>query len=127
MQPEILIHLKGIEYMNDDPSAVDVLYGKVNSGPLQAIANQIVDLFVAKGLMQRKYDNVKLHVTVINSLFRDGDEDNEKPRTSFDARAIIGDFENYSFGTQMLKEIHLSQRFSSANDGYFMATADIKI
>lgn len=41
--------MRGIEYMNDDPSEIDILYGKVESEPLQLIADQIVDYFIAKG------------------------------------------------------------------------------
>nr|CAD7463272.1 unnamed protein product [Timema tahoe] len=43
----------GLEYMNDDPAEVDVLYGKVNvqdhSSLLQQLADNLVDFFTSKG------------------------------------------------------------------------------
>ena len=37
---------------------------------LQSFADQLVDRFVAYGIMLREYDRVKLHITVMNSLMR---------------------------------------------------------
>lgn len=37
---------------------------------LQMIADQLVERFVASGLMLREWDRVKLHATVMNTLFR---------------------------------------------------------
>jgi activating signal cointegrator complex subunit 1 len=46
--------MAGVEYMNDDPAEVDVLYGKVHvkdrSQVLQQIADGVVDCFSSKGL-----------------------------------------------------------------------------
>ena len=36
----------------------------------QEAANKMVERFVASGLMKQEYDRVKLHCTLINSLFR---------------------------------------------------------
>jgi len=33
-------------------------------------ADQLVERFVASGIMQHEYDHVKLHITVMNSLMR---------------------------------------------------------
>ncbi len=52
---------------------VDVVYAKVSSSPddvLQRLADGLVDRFVASGLMSRQYDRVKVHLTLLNSLFR---------------------------------------------------------
>ncbi|XP_029553370.1 activating signal cointegrator 1 complex subunit 1 isoform X2 [Salmo trutta] len=68
------LEVTGIEYMNDDPAMVDVLYAKVQvkdgSDKLQAIVERLVDHFVSSGLMVREWDRVKLHGTVMNTLFR---------------------------------------------------------
>ena len=43
-----------------------------------------MDRFVEAGLMQRQYDRVKLHLTVINTLFRKDDAgicDNENQQS----------------------------------------------
>jgi activating signal cointegrator complex subunit 1 len=66
--------MSGLEYMNDDPHAVDVLYAKVQledgSNRLQCLADELNDRLTLTGIMQKSYDRVKLHVTVMNTLFR---------------------------------------------------------
>lgn len=37
---------------------------------LQMVADQLVERFVASGLMLKEWDRVKLHATVMNTLFR---------------------------------------------------------
>lgn len=47
------IIMSGIEYMNDDPSEIDVLYGKVscpeNPELLQTLSDAVVQFFVKQG------------------------------------------------------------------------------
>ncbi|KAE8591036.1 hypothetical protein XENTR_v10018287 [Xenopus tropicalis] len=68
------LQVVGIEYMNDDPAMVDVLYAKVEmkdgSERLQLIADRLMQRFVSSGLMLKEWDRVKLHATVMNTLFR---------------------------------------------------------
>ncbi|XP_067996447.1 activating signal cointegrator 1 complex subunit 1 isoform X4 [Melanerpes formicivorus] len=70
----LTVEVAGVEYMNDDPAMIDVLYAKVHmkdgSDRLQVIADQLVERFVASGLMLKEWDRVKLHATVMNTLFR---------------------------------------------------------
>ncbi|XP_055374465.1 activating signal cointegrator 1 complex subunit 1 [Condylostylus longicornis] len=124
---EIYLHLKGLEIMNDDPSSVEVLYGVVKSEGLQEIADGILDLFCKNNLTQRKTDNVKLHVTLINSKFSQKDDDNTQRRITFDAKDILQKYIDYDFGIQKLHEIHLSQRFSTGSDGFYEATSILKL
>lgn len=70
-------------------------------------------------MVQRQYDRVKLHVTLMNTRYNQGD--------TFDARKILEKYSNYEFGTMQLKEIHLSQRFTRSADGFFEATAILKL
>ncbi|XP_029733477.2 activating signal cointegrator 1 complex subunit 1 [Aedes albopictus] len=139
----IEVHLRGLAYMNDDPSSVDVLYAKVESEPLQRIADQLMEYFIANGLIKREYDHVKLHATLINSTFgrhkahSSGDEaggDDKKHhrhqrhrRERFDATEILREFGDFDFGVQTVTEIHLSQRFSTACNGFYEATGMIKL
>lgn len=136
----IEVRLRGLQYMNDDPSAVDVLYAKVESEPLQRIADQIMEYFIANGLIQRQYGHVKLHATLINSGFNrhhrasQGEEGEEKRphhnrhhRDSFDATAIMREFGEFDFGATKVTEIHLSQRFSTACNGFYEATGLVKL
>lgn len=128
--------------MNDDPSSVDVLYAKVESEPLQRIADQLMEYFIANGLIKREYDHVKLHATLINSTFgrhhahssgEEGGDDKKHHhhkrhrREKFDATEILREFGDFDFGVQKVSEIHLSQRFSTACNGFYEATAMVKL
>lgn len=133
--------LRGLEYMNDDPAEVDVLYGKIqlldNTDRLQSLADALVTRFSASGLMTQQYDHVKLHVTLINSLFRKDRNDTAAPtghqreprrdRESFNATNILKKFSKYDFGTLPVDAVHLSQRYSTGDDGYYVSTASIQL
>jgi activating signal cointegrator complex subunit 1 len=133
------VKLSGLNYMNDDPSAVDVLYAKVNSEQLQEIANAIAEYFSSRGFIELKHDNVKLHVTLMNSLFADNDDAIEKDenqdrregklaqRKTFDASKILQKYKDFYFGSFDVKEICLSQRYSKATNGYYESTGVIKM
>lgn len=134
------VRVNGLAYMNDDPSSVDVLYAKVASEPLQRIADQLMEKFIAKGLVQRQHDRVKLHATLINSKFAQhstGDEGSDdrkhhrnqrfQHRDRFDATEILRKFADFDFGVQKITEIHLSQRFSTACNGFYEATGMVKL
>ena len=132
------VKLSGLNYMNDDPSAVDVLYGTIVSDELQEICNGIAEYFASQGFIQQKTDNVKLHVTLINSRFGDSDDaiekDDEKSRDhirnqrkTFDASKILKKYIDFHFGSMQVKEIHLSQRYSKASNGYYEATGVLKL
>ena len=84
------MQIEGIEIMNDDPEAVHVLYAKCHdpSGRVQKVADLMVDSFVSSGLMQRQYDHVKLHATLMNTLFTAVD-DEERTRQTFNAKTIL--------------------------------------
>lgn len=73
---QLKLEMKGIEYMNDDPAEVDVLYGKIESKPdanlLQYLTNIIVEYFTQHKLIKAsERQDVKLHVTLMNTLFRE--------------------------------------------------------
>ena len=76
--------IKGLEIMNDDPSEVDVVYGRVHCEPLQSMAEYIVNQFIDTGFMPRQFDRIKLHVTLMNTKFRlkDADEEESIPEPS---------------------------------------------
>lgn len=86
------VEIRGVECMNDDPGKVDVLYGRCidESGRLQQLADALIDSLEAEGLLDRHYEHVKLHVTLMNSLFRVKEDSEEDPkRYAFDAKAIL--------------------------------------
>lgn len=137
---KLKVQIKGLEYMNDDPAQVDVLYAKVSDADfgnvLQNIADGIMTTFVDSNFAKKQYDRVKLHATVMNSLRRvdqsvDTDFEDKiekrKKRESFDCRNILKLFGDFDFGTYVLEEIHLSLRFTSAPDGYYECVSKIKL
>ena len=82
--------VKNLEIMNDDPSEVDVIYGQVHCDELQIIAETIVNQFVDTGLMPRQFDRVKLHITLLNSIFRkNGDESEQTVKNAEYMNAFI--------------------------------------
>ncbi|XP_034563374.1 activating signal cointegrator 1 complex subunit 1 [Notolabrus celidotus] len=134
------LEVKGIEYMNDDPAMVDVLYAKVNakdkSDKLQVIADRLVEHFVSAGLMVREWDRVKLHGTVMNTLFRKDSTVEDAggtgrqtvgEREAFDARNVLKKFGTYHFGDFELNTILLSQRYSTDCTGYYSSAGSITL
>ncbi|KAJ3608190.1 hypothetical protein NHX12_025240 [Muraenolepis orangiensis] len=132
------MEVTGIEYMNDDPAMVDVLYAKValkdHSDRLQVMADRLVEHFVSAGLMVREWDKVKLHGTLMNTLFRKDStaEDsggpgrkNMRDRESFDARNILKTFGSYRFGEFQLSSVQLSQRYSTDCTGYYSSAGSV--
>uniref|UniRef100_UPI003AAEC6F4 activating signal cointegrator 1 complex subunit 1 n=1 Tax=Centroberyx gerrardi TaxID=166262 RepID=UPI003AAEC6F4 len=132
------LEVTGIEYMNDDPAMVDVLYAKVNvkdkSDTLQVIADRLVEHFVSAGWMVREWDRVKLHGTVMNTLFRKDSTGEDtggagrqpmKEREAFDARNILKNFGAYHFGGFDMNAIQLSQRYSTDCSGYYTSAGSI--
>ncbi|NXV65617.1 ASCC1 protein, partial [Molothrus ater] len=135
----LTVEVAGVEYMNDDPAMTDVLYAKVHmkdgSDRLQMLADQLVERFVASGLMLKEWDKVKLHATVMNTLFRkDPTEERNntmpgkssfKERESFNGQNILKLFENFHFGEVQLDSVRLSQRFSSDASGYYATSGQL--
>ncbi|XP_063262332.1 activating signal cointegrator 1 complex subunit 1 [Prinia subflava] len=135
----LTVEVAGVEYMNDDPAMTDVLYAKVcmkdGSDRLQMVADQLVERFVASGLMLKEWDRVKLHATVMNTLFRkDPTEERNntmpgkssfKERESFNGQNILKLFENFYFGEVQLDSVRLSQRFSSDASGYYATSGQL--
>uniref|UniRef100_A0A8D0C6K8 Activating signal cointegrator 1 complex subunit 1 n=1 Tax=Salvator merianae TaxID=96440 RepID=A0A8D0C6K8_SALMN len=135
----LTVEVAGIEYMNDDPAMIDVLYAKVHmkdgSDKLQLIADKLNAKFVTSGLMMKEWDKVKLHATVMNTVFRkdpSAEEQNNrtvgkpfKERESFDGRKILKLFENFYFGEIQLNSVCLCQRFSTDNSGYYATSGQL--
>ncbi|NXY08543.1 ASCC1 protein, partial [Pteruthius melanotis] len=135
----LTVEVAGVEYMNDDPTMTDVLYAKVHmkdgSDRLQMVADQLVERFVASGLMLKEWDKVKLHATVMNTLFRKDptEEQNNtmtgkssfKERESFNGQNILKLFKNFYFGEVQLNSVRLSQRFSSDASGYYATSGQL--
>ncbi|CAK9294071.1 unnamed protein product [Gordionus sp. m RMFG-2023] len=134
------VRLKGIDYMNDDPSDVHVLYAKVDPfsdlDRVQSIADMIVDRLVRECIIEKRLENLKLHATVMISQHKEIDASTQNmpdeshtrnfrsnkppPRESFDARNILKDLAQYDFGETEIPCLHLSKRFAVDKDGYYL-------
>ncbi|VVC26391.1 Protein kinase A anchor protein, nuclear localisation signal domain,Activating signal cointegrator [Cinara cedri] len=125
--------VSGLDYMNDDPSEVKVLYAKVTNPEIQVLADKIQTFFQDCDLVKpARNDHVKLHVTLMNSRFSqqanivDENVDNRSHFT-FDAKKIVEIFDNYIFGMVHLTEIHLSQRHTIDSNGYYKSSFVIQL
>ncbi|KAK7486498.1 hypothetical protein BaRGS_00022299 [Batillaria attramentaria] len=138
----LFVDIKGLEYMNDDPGAVDVLYAKIDDSPeaekLQMLADRLVDKFVSANLMQQQYERVKLHITVMNTLFRKDPSGEAAPRPqhgrgpprereSFNASSVLKNFGTFDFGTYHVNRVELSQRYSTGEDGYYTCSGTLRL
>ncbi|KAH9512759.1 activating signal cointegrator 1 complex subunit [Bulinus truncatus] len=135
---KLTVQICGLEYMNDDPSEVDVLYAKLLNGEtskrLQNLVDYITEKFQTSGLMKKEYDRVKLHVTVINTLMRkdptgvfDASKPGTKARESFDASRILKEYNDFDFGPLHIDSIHLSQRYTTSKTGYYESASYITL
>lgn len=75
--------------------------------------------------MQRQYDRVKLHVTLINTRFAVGAEADSN--RTFDCRMVLEKYADFEFGSQNVSEIHLSMRYTTSTDGFYEATYRLKL
>ena len=133
------VHMEGLEYMNDDPSCVNVLYGELKpsdgSDKLQSLADSIVERFKKRGLLHSGQgpssvaEKVKIHATLMNSIFAQTPDDvsvssqqRRAPdrRTAFNASKVLTAYGSFDFGTFDLEEIHISKRGEySVENGYY--------
>ncbi|XP_043496178.1 activating signal cointegrator 1 complex subunit 1-like isoform X1 [Polistes fuscatus] len=128
------IEIKGVDCMNDDPSAVKILYGIVftENDALQELSNRIVDYFAEKEIMPKRINDVKLHATFMNVSYRRKIKNFTTVRNmykSFDATQIINEYKGTLFGKTVLKEVHLSRliRSTPSQMNYYEAAGKITL
>uniref|UniRef100_A0A0N5AEL8 KH domain-containing protein n=1 Tax=Syphacia muris TaxID=451379 RepID=A0A0N5AEL8_9BILA len=63
------VEVHGLEYMNDDPTNVNVLYAQGKSDLLQSVADEIAKGMKEGGLARQRDDRVKLHLTLMNTRY----------------------------------------------------------
>ncbi|XP_020226254.1 uncharacterized protein LOC109807932 isoform X2 [Cajanus cajan] len=126
----VSIRLKGLECMKGSLAKARVLYAPVeeigSEGRLMRACQVIIDAYVEAGLVLENdaKQSLKLHATVMNSRHR-----KRKKRTrkvdSFDARGIFKQYGSEDWGQYLIREAHLSQRFSFDENGYYHCCASI--
>ncbi|KAL7292945.1 hypothetical protein TKK_0013398 [Trichogramma kaykai] len=127
----ITIECRGVECMNDDPSEVNVLFIKVHdeSGCFQKMADGITDFLIDQGLSRRERDHVKLHLTVMKTanLSREAEFNSWRKKETFDATNILIEHKDTYFGTITVSTLHLSQRHTTSEDGYYKDTMVLEL
>lgn len=107
--------LRGLEYMNDDPSAVDVLYARCEAGEahdaLQAAWQLLTarlaeaELLPADDVRADLAGKLKVHATLVNTRWRKG----AGARLALDARGLLASHGEFEFGAEPMEELHLSR------------------
>lgn len=119
----LVVRLRGLEIMNDDPSDTHVLFAKVEDtedGRLKKLCSLLSAKLLSEGLITEDDADVKLHATILNTRYRNlGADDRSAPRISFDARAMLDKFGAYDFGTVRIPSLELSQRGKYGPEGYY--------
>uniref|UniRef100_A0A2K5KRK3 Activating signal cointegrator 1 complex subunit 1 n=1 Tax=Cercocebus atys TaxID=9531 RepID=A0A2K5KRK3_CERAT len=132
------------EFINDflgvNPLEVEMISALLfsNFSRLQELVDRVLERFQASGLIVKEWNSVKLHATVMNTLFRkDPNAEGRynlytadgkyifKERESFDGRNILKLFENFYFGSLKLNSIHISQRFTIDSFGNYASCGQI--
>lgn len=95
--------------------------------------NRYIIFFAIIGLVRKYQDDVKLHVTLINTKYRKPSNESTPQkrrkwvkRQSFDARSIMQKYKDYYFGTCNFDSIHLSLITTKGDDGFYKAISVIK-
>uniref|UniRef100_A0A7G3AZQ2 Putative transcription coactivator complex n=1 Tax=Lutzomyia longipalpis TaxID=7200 RepID=A0A7G3AZQ2_LUTLO len=120
------VKICGLDSMNDDPEATRVLFAKIQSEALQNIADHLHRIVrKSEFFIGKDKSSVKLHMTLMNVSFDKDDDGKFKRGVTFNAKKILQDFGDYTFGEIPLTEIHLSQRKSYDEQGYYKATTKL--
>ncbi|XP_045471368.1 activating signal cointegrator 1 complex subunit 1-like isoform X2 [Harmonia axyridis] len=133
----LIINVKGLNCMNNNYSKVDVLYAGASftedsnsDESLQNIANLISSSFYERGLCKEYSENVKLHMTLMNTKYRKKKGGTPKrwvKREPFDATEIMKQYKDYHFGDAVFDTIHLSLMTTQGEDGFYKSIASIKL
>ncbi|KAE9585884.1 putative K domain, cyclic phosphodiesterase [Lupinus albus] len=125
------IRLKGLDCMKGSLAKARVLYAPVeeigSEGRLLRACQIIIDAYVDAGLVLEgdAKQRLKLHATVMNARHRKRGKWTKKSSDSFDARGIFKRYGSEDWGQYLIREAHLSQRFSFDEHGYYHCCASI--
>ncbi|XP_015114161.1 activating signal cointegrator 1 complex subunit 1 [Diachasma alloeum] len=130
LKEPLMVKIQGLDYMNDDPTKVSVLYGKIlPNEKLQEIANKVFGFFLEKQLMRvERTESVKLHMTVINSSkLIPIDQRRRSRRIYFNAVRILSAFQDYNFGEIEVKTLDICQRDTKEADGSYKIITRVEL
>ncbi|KAL0010375.1 hypothetical protein SO802_005483 [Lithocarpus litseifolius] len=126
----VSIRLKGLDCMRGPLAKARVLYAPVeeigSEDRLLRACQVITDAYVEAGLVLEKdaKQKLKLHATVMNARHRKRKKWTRNA-DSFDARGIFKQFGSEEWGKYLIREAHLSQRFTFDENGYYHCCASI--
>lgn len=134
------VKVTGVGVFSDcKPSAVNVVFAKVESSELQQISNKIAKYYESRRLIRLDHEQVKLHLTLINTYLYKHNVDsgeaaedkiiNEKQikRKRFNAKRILEKFKDFHFGSVVVDEIHISRLFVKVQNGYYDSAGILKL
>ncbi|CAG9838644.1 unnamed protein product [Diabrotica balteata] len=130
------IHVAGIECMNNDYENVHILYAKAKilnetgEMTLQTLANGLSVHFYERGLLKKHQENIKLHMTLINTKYRAEPGSPRRrwiKRKSIDARKIMEKYKDYEFGQCDLNSIHIANISTLGKDGFYELLASVEL
>lgn len=126
----VSIRLKGLECMKGSLAKARVLYAPVeeigSEGRLLRASQVIIDAYVKAGLVLENdaKQGLKLHATLMNARHRKR-TNWKRNDVSFDARNIFKQYGSEDWGEYLIREAHLSKRFSFDENGYYHRCASI--
>ncbi|CAH0557145.1 unnamed protein product [Brassicogethes aeneus] len=131
------IKVEGINIMNNNPKKVDVLYANAKithddeEVDLQKIVDDVSEYFYERGLCKENKDSVKLHMTLINTRYRNSDQSTNikkrfQRRIHIDATQILEKYKDFEFGCCDFNSLHLSEMGSVGEDGFYKSVSTIK-
>lgn len=87
---------------------------------------------ICLGLTVQYKENVKLHVTLINTKYRNETNENLRKkrwvkRQPFDASNIMAKYKDYHFGECNFDSVHLSLISSIGEDGFYVPLHVVKL
>ncbi|XP_018360775.1 PREDICTED: activating signal cointegrator 1 complex subunit 1 isoform X2 [Trachymyrmex cornetzi] len=120
----INIQLQGVACMNDDPTDVKVLFAQIAPNEkLQELVDKVAEYFIKIGLMEKEYEKIKLHATLMNTAFKDDYSARFKER--YDANEILQVYKDILFGKTILNQIDISERHTATKDNYYKSIGSI--
>jgi activating signal cointegrator complex subunit 1 len=127
------VSVNGLDVMNNNPKRAHILFGQIvdPSNYFQEIADRIVGQFKESGFLRDSHseERVKLHVTFMNSLFRQriisrtNESQNKKfksiKREPFDASGIVDKYKSHKFSDFIIENIQFNDIKTKNEDGFY--------
>lgn len=125
--------VNGLDVMNNNLKRAHILFGQIvdPSNHFQEIADRIVGQYKESGFLRDNHseERVKLHVTFMNSLFRQriisrsNESQNKKfkriKRESFDASRILDKYKFHKFSDFIIENIQFNDIKTKTEDGFY--------